>query len=63
MFKVYQYSTGKLIPSFNGKSFSSIEDAQQNIKWWFEMRRNNQSAQFVIASNDRIVKLLTVADL
>lgn len=63
MYKIYRYSAGKLIPHFEFKEISTIEEGEKLIKWFFESKRSDHSIQFAIATTNEIVKLVRSTEL
>lgn len=52
MYKVYLYRKEKLLSVFNDRGFSTKEEIYKNLGYWFEVTRNDQSAQFIIINKD-----------
>ena len=55
MYKAYIFKQGKLIPAFNGSEYSTLEKLNQSVGWFYESKRGDQSTQFLVVLNDRIV--------
>ena len=56
--KVYKYKSGKFQLAFD-PNFETIEQAERTIQWYFESRRGDRATQFVVADDDKIIKLVT----
>lgn len=56
-YKVYRYQKEKLLTMFNNGGFESVDEIAKRLSWWFEVTRNDQSAQFVVVNSetDKIV--------
>lgn len=58
MYTAFIFKQGKLIPAFNGSEYDSFEKLSQSVKWYFESKRGDQSAQFIITENDVIIGII-----
>lgn len=58
MYKVFIFKQSKLLPAFNGSQYDTIEKLKQSVNWYFESKRGDQSTQFVVVKEDRIIQII-----
>lgn len=58
MYIAFIFKQGKLFPAFNGSQYASVEKLKQSVGWYYESKRGDQSTQFVVVKDDRIVHVI-----
>ena len=56
MYRAFTYGNGKFLQKFQDEDLDKL---QLKIKYWFEVRRNDQSTEFHVTSDEKLLKTLT----
>lgn len=65
MYKVCLYRKEKLLPVLSNKGFETKEAILDILLYWFDVKRNDQSSQFIIINidEDRVEGVLDLKDV
>lgn len=58
MYKAFIFKQGKLLPAFNGSQYDTIEKLNQSVGWFYGSKRGDQSTQFVVVKDGRIISII-----